>query len=213
MSETDISDRISILIEKLKISKNTFAKALNTSSSRISNITTKRNRPDSDLLAKILNVYTNVSGLWLLTGRGPIFLSPDDSSLSHFEGSYLSQIDLEKAADALGRKLKTPADDHDLFQYEGDFDGFIRSFPPERILRYAIENRTLKLERMKIFDIVLENVFDKLSDKKKAGLVERFLKKVKAHELIAKLLVSEVLTDRDVEVMTTRFLKYKGMSG
>lgn len=144
------------------------------------------------------------------------FSGEKNLALLHFTSNQNpSQAELEKASAQLIKDTPSVGKDDgdDLMQFEGDVHEFIRSFPPEKILRYAIENRNLRLERTKIFDIICETVFDKLPGKNKTGLTERFLKKVKAHDLIAKLLVSEVLTDRDVEVITRRFLKYKGMSG
>ena len=65
-----IGNRIGELIYELRLSKNAFAKELNTSSSRISNITTGRNKPDSDLLAAIVSTFRDVNPRWLLTGEG-----------------------------------------------------------------------------------------------------------------------------------------------
>jgi len=72
-----INDRIKALIGMLNVSQNDFAKALETSSSRISNITTGRNKPDSDILERIVTKFRNVSASWLLTGKGVTFLTPD----------------------------------------------------------------------------------------------------------------------------------------
>lgn len=74
MEEFSLNKRIDLLIKHLGVSQNAFAKSLDTSSSRISNIITLRNKPDSELLAKIAEVYTNVSADWLLTGKGEMLL-------------------------------------------------------------------------------------------------------------------------------------------
>jgi phage repressor protein C with HTH and peptisase S24 domain len=68
-----INSRIKSLIDALGVSQNAFAKALNTSGSRVSNITSERNKPDSDILTEILGVYRNVNPDWLLLGEGEIF--------------------------------------------------------------------------------------------------------------------------------------------
>jgi transcriptional regulator with XRE-family HTH domain len=70
MEKFDVNRRVMQLIEYLSISNNQFARELGVSSSRISALATNRNRPDSDLLALILNVYGFVSGQWLVTGKG-----------------------------------------------------------------------------------------------------------------------------------------------
>lgn len=71
--DTDICNRIGQLPRALGLTQNAFAKALNTSSSRVSNIITGRNKPDSELLERIVLVFTNVSSVWLLTGHGQMF--------------------------------------------------------------------------------------------------------------------------------------------
>lgn len=79
--ESTINDRISQLIAKLDLSQNAFAKALGTSSSRISNITTGRNKPDAEILESIARVFTNVSTTWLLTGKGTVWKEKDRGNL------------------------------------------------------------------------------------------------------------------------------------
>lgn len=83
----DISDRIEALITRLGLSKTAFAESLGTSSSRISNITTKRNKPDSELLETILTVYKNVNAHWLLTGKGEMLQAKiSNDQILEFEG-------------------------------------------------------------------------------------------------------------------------------
>ena len=73
-----MNERISILIDSLGISKSDFAKRLNTSKGRISNITTGRNKPDSQIIAAIIMEFRNLNPLWLLVGDEPMFI--DDNS-------------------------------------------------------------------------------------------------------------------------------------
>lgn len=75
MEKPAISTRISELISALETSQNAFATAINTSSSRISNVTTGRNKPDFDLIQAILSKFTIVSSDWLILGAGPMFKS------------------------------------------------------------------------------------------------------------------------------------------
>lgn len=67
---TTINQRIEFLINELGISAKQFADKLSTSGSRISNITTGRNKPDSEILSSIAKKFTNVNSHWLLTGEG-----------------------------------------------------------------------------------------------------------------------------------------------
>jgi transcriptional regulator with XRE-family HTH domain len=66
----DINARILQLIDFLAIGRNQFAREIGISSSRMSNVATNRNKPDSEMLQLILNRYRNVSSDWLLLGKG-----------------------------------------------------------------------------------------------------------------------------------------------
>lgn len=66
----EICVRISELLAYLQIGSNAFAKSLGISSSRVSNVTTGRNKPDFDFLNAILENYRFVNSDWLMTGRG-----------------------------------------------------------------------------------------------------------------------------------------------
>ncbi len=72
MEKFEINSRINQLIDYLGLKQNEFAKEIGVSSSRMSNIITNRNRPDSEMLQLILFKFTNVSANWLLTGTGKI---------------------------------------------------------------------------------------------------------------------------------------------
>ncbi|MEM9983909.1 MAG: helix-turn-helix transcriptional regulator, partial [Bacteroidota bacterium] len=65
-----MGERLGALIKALGISKAQFAKSIENSASRISNITTGRSKPDSPMLAKILEVYPNANIQWILSGEG-----------------------------------------------------------------------------------------------------------------------------------------------
>lgn len=65
-----MGERVGELIKALDISKAKFAKSVGTSASRISNITTGRNKPDTLMLERIMHAYPQVNPGWLLTGKG-----------------------------------------------------------------------------------------------------------------------------------------------
>lgn len=67
--------RIGTLIKDLEISKAKFAETVGTSASRVSNITTGRNKPDALMLERIILNFKDVNPGWLLTGKGERFLS------------------------------------------------------------------------------------------------------------------------------------------
>lgn len=72
-----INQRISALIESLQESNNKFARRIGTSSAVISHIVTGRNKPNIDLLYKILQALPNVNIQWLILGQGSMLLDPD----------------------------------------------------------------------------------------------------------------------------------------
>ena len=65
-----MGERLGEFIKALDISKAKFAKSVGTSASRISNITTGRNKPDALMLERIVHAYPQVNPRWLLTGQG-----------------------------------------------------------------------------------------------------------------------------------------------
>jgi len=68
-----MGERVGELIKALDISKAKFAKSVGPSASRISNITTGRNKPDALMLERIMHAYPTVNPGWLLTGLGDMF--------------------------------------------------------------------------------------------------------------------------------------------
>ncbi|HLO89782.1 MAG TPA: helix-turn-helix transcriptional regulator [Lentimicrobium sp.] len=119
----DLNARILQLIEILGITNNKFASEIGISSGRMSNIATNRNKPDSELLAKIVKRYTNVNMKWLLIGTGEMFLDStsqvNDSSVPYIKGcqecrNKQKQIDkLQETIDAL---LEESRKDHELIR-------------------------------------------------------------------------------------------------
>jgi SOS-response transcriptional repressor LexA len=102
-----ISSRIEELIKKLELTQNAFAKELGTSSSRISNITTGRNKPDSELLSSIVKKFRNVSASWLLTGEGEML---EENVGNQLEGKTNSTFSEEKrGANDLGENARNDA--------------------------------------------------------------------------------------------------------
>ncbi|MEJ7658448.1 MAG: helix-turn-helix transcriptional regulator [Hymenobacter sp.] len=69
METQNINQRFELLIKQLEPSQSSFAKRLETSTGRLSNIIKGRNKPDSQLLAKIAEEYPEVDINWLLTGK------------------------------------------------------------------------------------------------------------------------------------------------
>lgn len=69
----EMGKRIGELIKALDISKAKFADSVGTSASRVSNITTGRNKPDALMLERTILHYPHVNAEWLLTGKGNMF--------------------------------------------------------------------------------------------------------------------------------------------
>ncbi len=65
-----VNARIDLLINELRLNKNSFAKEIDTSATVIQNIVgARQSKPGFDLLNKIITTF-NVSADWLLTGDG-----------------------------------------------------------------------------------------------------------------------------------------------
>lgn len=73
MKDFDINKRIVELCDLLSVGQGAFAREIGISTSRMSNITTLRNKPDSEMLQAIIGKYRNVNSEWLLVGIGEPF--------------------------------------------------------------------------------------------------------------------------------------------
>lgn len=82
MDNNSIGPRIEKVMKHLGMSQTAFAKSLGTSGTRISNITQGRNKPDSQLLATIVEVYPQLNASWLLTGKGELDISLKTSGIN-----------------------------------------------------------------------------------------------------------------------------------
>ena len=81
------------LIDYLHISNNQFAKKIDISSSRMSNIATFRNKPDSEMLQAIAEKFTNVSMDWLLIGSGSMLKAENSVVFSDMDREFKSKND------------------------------------------------------------------------------------------------------------------------
>jgi transcriptional regulator with XRE-family HTH domain len=127
---SDFAQRFTQLIEKLKLSQNAFAAKLETSSSRISNITTGRNKPDSEILAKTIEVFSNVSSKWLLTGEGEMFASSDISTVSESIPFYGSDDPIQKRIHLLEQEVKILREQ--IKNYQEWLDVLIKRIPDKK---------------------------------------------------------------------------------
>ena len=78
--EKIINERIRLLIESLKMNRNSFAKFIDVSSPTIHNIIGERqSKPSSEILEKIIKAVNSLQSAkklnveWLLTGKGQMF--------------------------------------------------------------------------------------------------------------------------------------------
>ena len=77
-----VNQRIQTLINTLGESNNRFAQRIDTSSAVISHILTGRNRPNLELVQKILKAFPNLRANWLVMGEGPMHYDSEQSLLS-----------------------------------------------------------------------------------------------------------------------------------
>lgn len=76
-----VNERIQTLINTLGESNNRFAQRIDTSSAVISHILTGRNRPNLELIQKILKAFPNLRANWLVLGEGSLH-EDDQKSLT-----------------------------------------------------------------------------------------------------------------------------------
>jgi transcriptional regulator with XRE-family HTH domain len=119
----DINARILHLIKYLGVSNNKFASEIGISSSRMSNIATNRNNPDSELLMLIAKKYTDVNINWILTGVGTMFTNPvnivEDLKADYNDdciGCKEKQRNIDKLQDTITQLLDESRKDHELIR-------------------------------------------------------------------------------------------------
>ena len=72
-----INERFQVLIKRLGLNMNSFAKEIGANSTAIYNIASekgRKNNPSFEVLAKVLLTYENINANWLIRGEGSIFL-------------------------------------------------------------------------------------------------------------------------------------------
>lgn len=67
-----VANRINVLIEELGENRNSFSNKIGVTPSTIATAISRNKGVSSDLLQKIIDVFTNVNINWLLTGKGEI---------------------------------------------------------------------------------------------------------------------------------------------
>lgn len=78
--ETTINQRIIKFIENQGISAYKLAKEIGTSEAVISNIKTEKNKPNIEIVEKILNKYEGLDANWLINGTGNMIKKTDEKN-------------------------------------------------------------------------------------------------------------------------------------
>lgn len=153
-----INERIQKLINTLGESNNRFAQRIDTSSAVISHIITGRNRPNLELVQKILRVFPNLRVSWLIMGEGDLYYSPnlplttdpnEVSSKSELENSNKSlyQSESKNQNDIADNENKGVTDDEPI-KSEENLPGMIRQIiGSQRSMLKSMEQQMLTQER------------------------------------------------------------------
>lgn len=80
-NNTSVSDRIKLLISELGENPNSFSKKIGVTASTIATAIERGKGVNTDLIQKIIYVFTNVSLSWLLTGEGNIFTDKEPTKI------------------------------------------------------------------------------------------------------------------------------------
>lgn len=92
--QTSVAERIKILMSELGENQNSFSKKIGVTPSTIATAFERNKGVNTDLIQKIINVFTNISLEWLLTGRGePIKKNAENNNNSI---SVISQTKSER---------------------------------------------------------------------------------------------------------------------
>lgn len=97
-----MNERISKIIEYYKLTPSEFADEIEVSRSSISQITTGRNKPSLDFVAKIKDKFPNLSWDWLIYGQGEMHNKPEVKKLN--PSDLFSIIESEN----FGKESSTP---------------------------------------------------------------------------------------------------------
>jgi len=120
----EINTRILQLVNYFGLSNNKFAAEIGISSSRMSNIATSRNKPDSEMLSKIAVKYTNVNMAWILTGKGEMLINSISSNVNEPITSYKTdcteckekQRQIEKLQNTIDSLIEANKRDHEIIR-------------------------------------------------------------------------------------------------
>lgn len=77
---TTMNDRLLIFLKKRNLTSAKLAEILKVQSSSISHIIGGRNKPSYDFITKFLEKFPDVNPLWLLLGKGEMFVDNDSDS-------------------------------------------------------------------------------------------------------------------------------------
>lgn len=107
-----INKRIKEIIIQTKLSNNQFAQSINTSSAVISHITTGRNKPNIDLVVKILETYVNINPSWLIMGKGEMLIDVNEKIGGSLSANSSKTKSTEKVV--TNENLKNEIDDNQI---------------------------------------------------------------------------------------------------
>lgn len=126
-----MTDRFKTLLERLKLSPSEFADRIGVQRSSVSHVLSGRNKPSTDFLEKILNVFPDIDATWLITGNTVTRPAPPVAAdIGMKDSSPLKSEELQ----ALGHEEKpVPAEeepvDHIIIVYK---DNTFRLLKPSR---------------------------------------------------------------------------------
>ena len=115
--------RLSLFLESEKLTNSKLAEIISVQASSISHITSGRNKPGFDFLAKILQAFPDLSPDWLLLGKGEMYRRDEEKPKNP---EYGTENEVRKDTDGMERAcfdhvvLKTPSVSATLFDSNGD---------------------------------------------------------------------------------------------
>jgi hypothetical protein len=117
MSQTTVSERIKVLVQKLGISVRAFSTSIGVPDTTTRNYIDRGTNPKADYLSTILRHYEGVNPNWLFTGEGDVFLpghEPSPKMTGQTRSNYGNNVERNKGTITQHTGSSTAVDNNDI---------------------------------------------------------------------------------------------------
>ena len=141
-----VNERIQTLINTLGESNNRFAQRIDTSSAVISHILTGRNRPNLELIQKILKAFPNLRANWLVLGEGSLYEN-DNKNLTATPAEAKSNYQESESSSTGSLSFEAPNNDEpETHHNEVPENAVTEPYPIQPLLSNIIQSQRMMLK-------------------------------------------------------------------